>query len=374
MNQEVLKMIYGNSIAKQGDAEKIIYCMNKAGRGEPVTIGFIGGSITQGCLSSTPKTCYAYRVFEWWCRNYPDTSIRYLNAGIGGTTSEFGVARVDKDLLRCDPDLVFVEFSVNDENTSHFKETYEGLIRKILHHKPCEPAIIIVNNVHYDTGENAQDMHNEIGEAYQIPCISIKDSVFPLIANKKIKAEDLTEDMLHPNDAGHALIAGIICNYLDEIKLSMYHSHIGDAITKNRFEDSVRIQNQDMQVYQCNGFIVDHEVGNDITDCFKNGFYSGNQGDSILFKVKGSHFSVQYKKTINKPAPIAVAVIDGKEENAVILDANFNEDWGDCLYLQTLAKDLTLDEHKIEIRILETHSNDESDFYLVSLIASGVSF
>ena len=33
--------------------------MKRAANGESLVIGFLGGSITQGSLSSTPKTCYA---------------------------------------------------------------------------------------------------------------------------------------------------------------------------------------------------------------------------------------------------------------------------------------------------------------------------
>mgnify|MGYP001713161690 CR=1 FL=1 len=73
--------------------------MRKAKSGEPITVGFLGGSITQGCLSSTPETCYAYLVYEWWKKQFPDTSVTYVNAGIGGTTSQFGVARADRGFI-----------------------------------------------------------------------------------------------------------------------------------------------------------------------------------------------------------------------------------------------------------------------------------
>lgn len=371
MKQELLQRIFDDSIAFHGDTSKIIQCMIKAECLEPVTIGFIGGSITQGCLSSTPKTCYAYQVFDWWCKNYPNTPVRYLNAGIGGTTSEFGVARVEEDLLRYDPDLVIVEFSVNDDNNEHFEETFEGLIRKILDREKAEPAVMIVNNVRYDDGMNAQDVHNRIGRAYQIPCISIKDSVFPQIEKGDIKAEELTSDMLHPNDIGHELIAMIINHFLSEVKNHLKNRVVHETVTKNRFQDSLRIQNSDKEYYQCDGFKCDHDECNDITDCFKKGFRAEKKGNRITFFLTGRNFSVQYKKTINRPAPIAVAIIDGNEDSTVLLDANFKEEWGDCLFLQLLAQDLSYGEHQIEIRIIETHPDDRSDFYLVSLIASG---
>ena len=48
---------------------------------------------------------------------FPDTEVNYVNAGIGATNSYLAVHRVDNDLLAHKPDVVVVEFSVNDSNT-----------------------------------------------------------------------------------------------------------------------------------------------------------------------------------------------------------------------------------------------------------------
>ena len=52
--------------------------MKKAEAGEPVKVGFLGGSITQGSLSSTPETCYAYLVYKWWKEKFPQAQINIL--------------------------------------------------------------------------------------------------------------------------------------------------------------------------------------------------------------------------------------------------------------------------------------------------------
>ena len=67
--------------------------MKRAANGESLVIGFLGGSITQGSLSSTPKTCYAYLVYEWWKKSFPNAAFSFVNGGIGGTTSHYGGAR-----------------------------------------------------------------------------------------------------------------------------------------------------------------------------------------------------------------------------------------------------------------------------------------
>ncbi len=58
-------------------------------------------------------------------------------------------------MLREQPDFVIVDFSVNDKAKECFQETFEGVLRKLLSW-PSEPAVLVLNNVYYDTGENAR--------------------------------------------------------------------------------------------------------------------------------------------------------------------------------------------------------------------------
>lgn len=90
-------------------------CMLMAEQGGELTIGFLGGSISQGSLATGPERCYAYRVFSWWRQAFPRAAFHYVNGGIGGTTSHFGVSRAVSDVLMYQPDVVVVDFSVNDE-------------------------------------------------------------------------------------------------------------------------------------------------------------------------------------------------------------------------------------------------------------------
>ena len=204
-------------IANVGDVSRMKEVMARAKRGGRLVIGFIGGSITQGSLSSTPQTCYAYRVYTWWKETFPQAEFVYCNAGIGGTTSEFGAARVGTDLLAERPDFVIVEFSVNDESTEHFKETYEGLVRKILG-AAWNPAVLLVHNVFYHNGANAQVMHAAIGRHYDLPSVSMQNSIYPEVVAGRIENRAITPDDLHPNDEGHALVASVITYFLEQVR------------------------------------------------------------------------------------------------------------------------------------------------------------
>lgn len=360
-------------IVNFGNMYRLKQVMKRAERGEKITIAFLGGSITQGCLSSTPETCYAYLTYDWWVKKYPDAEFVYVNAGIGGTTSQFGVARVDRDVLSTGPDLVFVEFSVNDDNTEFFKETYEGLIRHIWADEK-QPAIVLVHNVCYDTGNSAEEIHTQVGAHYELPSVSIKSTVYALVESGVLTSRDVTEDDLHPNDKGHAMIAEVLTYYLDkvdgekEINESAMKT-LPAPLTQNAYEHSTRFQCKDCNPV-CKGFTQDKREKEYFTDNFKGGWYATEEGAEIVFQTEGSGIAIQYKKTVNKPAPIAEAIIDGKEESPILLDANFDEDWGDCLYIETVLCHGEKKNHQVKIRIKESHPEDKSEFYLLSLITS----
>lgn len=359
--------------------------MKRAANGESLVIGFLGGSITQGSLSSTPKTCYAYLVYEWWKKSFPNAAFSFVNGGIGGTTSHYGGARAWKDVLCYRPDIVTVDFSVNDDANEFFEETYEGTLRRLLA-APSSPAVVVLNNVFYDTGKNVQDYHNRIADHYGIPHVSIKDTVYPDVESGKIVRADITPDNLHPNDKGHRLVADEICKLLDSIKAEVEEETIAGEniegkstkteasvllpapLTENAYEHSRLIQIQDNEAI-LDGFLVDPIEKKGMLDIFKNGWTAAHTNDKISFEIECSCLAVQYRKSVQQPVPKAKAVIDGDEAHAVILDGNFTEDWGDCLYLEPLLHHAEKKVHRIEITITDA-KDIVRPFYLVSLIVS----
>ncbi|WP_294206567.1 SGNH/GDSL hydrolase family protein [Pseudobutyrivibrio sp.] len=345
--------------------------MKKANAKEEITIGFIGGSITQGSLSTSPHNCYAWKVFEWWTGNYEITPFNYVNAGIGGTTSHFAAARIESDLLSKNPDLVFVEFSVNDESDEHFLETYEGLVRHI-YQSEKSPAVVLISNVFYDTGANAQLQHSKVARHYELPLISMQSAIYPAVRDGLIVAKDITPDNLHPNDMGHELVASVINYFLDrtlqEVLIGEEPAFVKggfpEPITANTYEDALRIDNRNYKAFSV-GFSEDESIQQDIIDCFKNGWLSGGQKCEITFEVECSGAAIQYRKYVSNNAPIAKVFVD--DEKVTELDANFEETWGDKLELTTVMEHRELKNHKIKL-VLEDCKNTKNPFNLVSVI------
>ena len=414
----------------QGNPIKIAEVLRRASAGEPVCIGFIGGSITQGAAATDDSGCYAALVYKWLRENFAASKVKYVNAGIGATTSQFGAARVEDDLLKYDPDLIVVEYSVNDndefpnDRREFFKETYEGLIRRILNHKNGNgrsPAILIVHSVRYDDGSNEEEIHSMVGAHYGIPCISMKELVYDKIRENREglgKFGDITADMLHPNDLGHRIVAKHITDYLETIFGSYADQgcsirSIPDTsqepctireefpvpLTDNAYEYAVRYDSLNSTPV-CEGFVPDTVpvmaplmiggttvYASEVRDVFKGGWTASKKGASITFTLRGSEIAVMYRKSVKKPSPIACAVVDDDTENRVELNANFNEDWGDKAYMATILHHGIISDGSVKDRehapackkdnsvhtltITIEEEGGASDFYLINVICAG---
>lgn len=365
---------YEKGLVEEGNSQAIKNFFVKAKKGVPVTVGFIGGSITQGSLSTKPELCYAHRVYDWFKKVLPNTEIKYVNAGIGATDSEFAAARVSEHLLSQKPDFVLMEFAVNDEGKDDkYLETYEGALRQILLSE-SKPAVLLMCNVFYNDGASAERMHRKIARHYNVPVVSMRTTIYEALLAGKFANRDITPDDLHPNDDGHELVSNVITAYLqtqlDDAQDGPVDFVCPEPITLNRFEKSIKYDNRNSEAVS-NGFTRDCAAQECISDCFKNGYIATEKGSFFELEVTGKCIAVQFRRTINLPAPVAKAVIDGDEENAKILDANFDETWGDKLVLEDLYSSEVSKQHKIRIEIIETHPDDKGDFYLAGIIVSG---
>ena len=92
---------------------------------DTVRVAYLGGSIT------AQKGWRVYSL-DWFKENFPQTHIEEINAAIGGTGSDFGVFRLQEHVLKYDPDLIFIEFAVNDASKSQDKiiQAMEGIIHQ----------------------------------------------------------------------------------------------------------------------------------------------------------------------------------------------------------------------------------------------------
>src|SRR6266436_5194617 len=108
----------------------------RAQAGERLNVVFFGASLTWGANASDPLlTSYRAQIAQRMEARYPEAHFKFWDAAIGGTGSQLGVFRVERDVLRRKPDLVFLDFSANDDIYSDNAETlasYEAILRRLI--------------------------------------------------------------------------------------------------------------------------------------------------------------------------------------------------------------------------------------------------
>lgn len=204
---------------------------SKLSAGETVNIAYLGGSITEA------KNGWRDQSTRWLQEIYPKTVITQINAGIGGTGSDLGVFRLKKDVLDHKPDLIFVEFAVNDNNLAPqiIHQTMEGIVRQIWR----VDKLIDICFVYTLTGTTAETLvegkvtkaiqaMDDIAEHYKIPSIHLGIEVLQLFKEKKLVFRGLPEefpdkivfsrDNTHPYEhTGHKLYTDVLKKALKEM-------------------------------------------------------------------------------------------------------------------------------------------------------------
>lgn len=358
------------SILNEGNKVRLAKVLKKLAAGEEVTIGFIGGSITQGS-SAGNELCYAKLTYDWFRKAYPETKINYVNAGIGATGSYIGVHRVTNDLLVKNPDLVFVEFSVNDttENTQRNIESYDSLLRTIWAYE-TNPAIITIATVQ-ENGTSFQQYHYDVVKKYDLPMISYGDAILSVIKKGDIAWKEISDDNIHPNVPGHNALSQMLTSYVEGVKAEL-DSITGDEsdftvkASTASFENGKLLTPTNSQPLSSDGFI------------YKKGNFGGfegtwvamsaskpyKEGINLTFEVEAKSIGLLYGKLTNSSAASADIYID--DELVTTINGAFPGGWGnyvECTHLKSFSE---AGKHTVKI---VPKSNDGGSLFYVSALA-----
>jgi lysophospholipase L1-like esterase len=197
--------------------DRAINALLKLKNGETVTFAAIGGSITQqGCVDGVRDWLRA-KATE--CGFNASQNIKYFNAGIGASDSGLGLLRLQDHVLRYNPDIIVVEYSVNDGyyyKAETNNRTYEGLVRQALE-KSGRAVFLLLMHTDVQGANNSNPTHESqtaIGNNYRLPVFRWMD--YEVSVTDWLHS-GLYYDDTHPNEAGNASVSKGINDYLQEI-------------------------------------------------------------------------------------------------------------------------------------------------------------
>lgn len=363
-SEEMLK----ESLVYRGDTYKVKKVFEKADRGEDITVAFIGGSITQGCNATIHENCYANRTYLWFKNRFPKIKVTYLNAGIGATGSIIGVHRVENQVLSKNPDIVFVDFAVNDKDNKYNKIAYDSLIRRILTHN-SKPAVVEVF-MSTDILGNVQEQQIEIGKRYNVPMVSFRDAIRTEISNGNLKWNEVASDEVHPNDRGHKIISELLINLLesidrdDDIK-GNEDKIIGQPVFGEDYIKGQILNSDSVEVICTKGMVVDTEG----FQGFKNGWTIDSDFSSegnLKLEVEGKNVFVLYKKLIKDTAGSFDVKVNGNYIKNI--NSYFEGGWGDYSETEVLIEGDKKERYTIEF--LVDSNNIYKEIYIMGLLVS----
>lgn len=366
-----------NFLINTGNLCKIKAVLEKADSGKDISIGAIGGSITMGAAATKPENRYVNLVKKWFSDTYPKVNINLYNAGIGATDSKFGVFRLDKHLLEFKPDLVLVEYSINDSANEIAEQTFEGLIRQLLKHD-SKPAIIILAMMNA-YGGNVEDKHLPVAHHYDIPMVSFRTLFEEKIKNDILDPNFILADSVHPNNKGHEIAAKLIIEILEKvskltIEQSNLHCEIPSALYTDKFESVCFLEAEEIDVKKNIGWeLKDHLPSLQQPwrlhgkPLFGKVWTAENPGSEICFDYSGKFLALTYWKENSDMGRIKV-FIDNSEVTEI--DGWGPQTWGGYAQTQICGNHLAAGKHEVKI-IIESEKNPKSTGTRFNLMAVG---
>lgn len=318
--------VYKDGLLNMGNTSRIREKIAKAQSGEEVNIGYLGGSITAGGSSSTPAKCYANLSYLYFADTFgTGGNVKYVNAGLAGTSSVVGNLRVDNDIFKKNCDIIFIEFAVNDQGGDRFQKSFESLVKKCLMQEN-EPAVIVVT-LCQESGSSNQDWMVDVAKNYDVPVISGKNAIMNAIKAGTMQWKDYgSGDNIHPGDGGHKMISDCIAYYYRQ------------ALRSENESEPLEISNKDVfGTEYCTARVVDISELQNLkmgswskgtnNQGYPNGFtFSKNGNNALSFTVEGKGIMLLFQSNSNASMGTVDVNVNGAKKGSV--SSNLQWTWG----------------------------------------------
>lgn len=349
------------SVISTGNNERMKKVMEKAKNGGDVTIAYIGGSITQGCNAGTTEI-FAKLSSDYFRETYATTGkVNCVNAGLGGTTSLLGLIRSERDIFEAKPDIVFIEFAVNDSQDIQNKSAFESLLRKALTQEQ-EPAVVLLFSV-TENGYTCQSDMQLIGMNYELPMISVANAIQPEFEAGRMTWKDWADDSAHPNKNGHKLYSEFIIHYMEKVdaeEVSEQYVLLEKMMNLN-YTGMHMADSDSLKVLELGSF---HEEPG--YEAFQKGWVKSAddaENASFVFEIDCKSLFLVYKEADNASFGTAEVYVDG--EKMMTIFSNNADGWYNPVPIR-IFRDYECKTRRVEIRM-----QDGDEEKLFTLLAVG---
>lgn len=390
-DEETYNTMVKKGVLSTGNNARIKAALQKARDGKDVSLAYIGGSITEGGGYNPNSACYAEVSATAFAKTYgvdEGKNVHFINAGMSGTSSDIGIIRYKRDVVgrlpegSSHPDILFIEFAVNDSGCETGGGAYEGLIRQAL---KSGSAVVLVFSVFNNLNRVEEMKYRKYGEKYGLPMISTADAIENVYQREGFY-DWFYNDSLHPNANGYKLMADCILEMMDRIdKEETKADNITDvdsitAMTSSSYQgirmiDSTTTVDSDPAISTINkgGF-----SGNDANVPTYQYLYNGKPGekwfpnnwmhdgngsnDPLTIEVNCQTFMLVYKETSESAYGSADLYVDGEKKSTL---SCFNDSGWNNGKVCIAVKEEKSAKHKIELKMAAGNEGKKFTLYAI---------
>ncbi len=315
--------------------------------GQDITVAYFGGSITA-------QSGYRIQTFQWFEDTWPGVKFTQVDAAIGGTGSLLGAFRLYNDVLVHKPDLIFIEFAVNDFKTAKMSYdgvvgSVEGIVRQVIRANPKTDICFVytiteamLDDIKAGKEINSIIAHEAVAKRYGLPSINMGTAVAKMEAAGKlvmkgaagkveaVSGESLnvkadlpvnekgqvvfSNDGVHPyTNSGHKIYTEAVVRALPRLKGKATSHRLGKPIRADNLEKAKMVSLNDVELsgdwqeYDWDSSLLPIGIKKRMSDV-RGAKASGN---SISFKFKGT--VAGYYDIMGPAAGVIEMEIDGKK-------------------------------------------------------------
>ena len=183
-----------------------------------VTIVAFGDSITAGFAVRHGFTVFWKEMLQ---KKYPDARIKLINSGISGNTTLDGLARLDWDVLAYEPDLVTINFGINDAALGIDLEEFQLNLRQMIMRIRAGPGseILLLASQPLETPGfdkvvlKYYDSIMDVAEAEDVGFVDVYAAWMDLVNQGTPLGSFILAGLDHPNEAGYKVIAETLMKF-----------------------------------------------------------------------------------------------------------------------------------------------------------------
>lgn len=178
--------------------------INLVFHGHSVPSGYFTGGIVSKLGS------YPHLFLKYITEKYPTAVVNSITTSIGGEQSEQGAKRFKDDVLILKPDLLFIDYALNDRSIGleRTEKSWRSMIGEAISANVKIVLLTPTPDLKEDIlDENAplekfSEMIRKLGSEYQIPVIDVY-SHFKALKKSGLDIKTLMSQNNHPNELGH---------------------------------------------------------------------------------------------------------------------------------------------------------------------------